>query len=229
MTRTIAIGDIHGCLTALDALLAAIEPTAQDVLIPVGDYIDRGPDSKGVIDRLMELKEKTKLFALLGNHEEMMLGVLDRKREPFAWLNHGGHKTMESYGFEGDLSVIPESHRAFLESLLPYYETPTHIVVHANYDPQMRMENQPPDLLRWVKISHQTPKPHFSGKHVVMGHTHHPEGQIVQLPHLTCIDTFCYGGKWLTALELESQHVWQSSPEGEVREFDLEPMPTPAN
>ena len=77
MTRTIAIGDIHGCLAAFDALLAAIEPTQQDILVPVGDYIDRGPDSKGVIDRLIELKEKTVLFPLMGNHEEMMLGVLD--------------------------------------------------------------------------------------------------------------------------------------------------------
>jgi serine/threonine protein phosphatase 1 len=158
----------------------------------------------------------------------MMLGVLDRRREPFGWLNHGGHNTMESYGFVGDLSVIPDSHRQFLESLLPYYESPTHIVVHANYDSQMRMENQSNELLRWVKISHQTPKPHFSGKHVVMGHTHHPEGQIVQLPYLTCIDTYCYGGKWLTALELETQRVWQSTPDGQVREFVLEPISNPA-
>lgn len=223
MTRTIAIGDIHGCLGALDALLAAIGPTPEDIVVTVGDYIDRGPDSKGVIERLMELKSKTQLFPLMGNHEEMMLSVLDRRREPFGWLNHGGHKTMESYGFVGDLSVIPTSHREFLESLLPYYESPSHIIVHANYDSQMKMENQSVDLLRWVKISQQTPKPHFSGKHVVMGHTHHPEGQIVQLPYLTCIDTFCYGGKWLTALDLQSQQVWQSTIEGEVREFALEP------
>lgn len=229
MTRTIAIGDIHGCLRAFDALLAAIDLQKTDILVPVGDYIDRGPDSKGVIDRLIELREQTQLFPLMGNHEEMMLSVLDRRREPFGWLNHGGHNTMESYGFAGDLSVIPASHREFLESLLPYYESPTHIIVHANYDSQMRMENQSADLLRWVKISHQTPKPHFSGKHAVMGHTHHPEGQIVQLPHLTCIDTYCYGGKWLTALELETQRIWQSTPEGEVREFMLEPVPSPAS
>ena len=114
MTRTIAIGDIHGCLRAFDALLAAIDLQKTDILVPVGDYIDRGPDSKGVIDRLIELREQTQLFPLMGNHEEMMLSVLDRRREPFGWLNHGGHNTMESYGFAGDLSVIPASHREFL-------------------------------------------------------------------------------------------------------------------
>jgi serine/threonine protein phosphatase 1 len=89
MTRTIAIGDIHGCLGALDALLAAIGPTQEDIVVTVGDYIDRGPDSKGVIERLMELQSQTQLFPLMGNHEEMMLSVLDRRREPFGWLNHG--------------------------------------------------------------------------------------------------------------------------------------------
>ncbi|MFM7929512.1 MAG: metallophosphoesterase family protein [Pirellula sp.] len=82
MTRTIAIGDIHGCLRAFDALLAAIDLQKTDILVPVGDYIDRGPDSKGVIDRLIELREQTQLFPLMGNHEEMMLSVLDRRREP---------------------------------------------------------------------------------------------------------------------------------------------------
>lgn len=224
MTRTIAVGDIHGCLKAFDALLETIQPSQEDVFVTIGDYIDRGPDSKGVIDRLIELQSRTQLKPIMGNHEEMMLAVLKREREPFGWINHGGLQTMESYGFEGDLSVIPDSHRAFMEQLLPYYESDHLIASHANYDAQMRMENQSVDMLRWLKISARMPRPHFSGKHVLVGHTHHPEGEIVRLPHLTCIDTYCYGGKWLTAIEWPTQRVWQSNPEGEVREIVLEPL-----
>jgi serine/threonine protein phosphatase 1 len=225
MPRTIAIGDIHGCLGPFDAILEAISPGAGDTVVTVGDYIDRGPDSKGVIERLLELSRRTQLVPLMGNHEEMMLAVLNRTREPFGWINHGGHQTMESYGFSGDLSVIPESHREFLSNLLPYYETDSHFVVHANYDPQMRLENQSIEFLRWTKLTERMPRPHFSGKHAIMGHTHNRNGDIVRAPHLTCIDTHCYGGKWLTALDWSCGKVWQASLDGSFREFDLEPLP----
>ena len=72
MPRTIAIGDIHGCLGPFDAILNAISPGASDTVVTVGDYIDRGPDSKGVIERLLELRRVTQLVPLMGNHEEMM-------------------------------------------------------------------------------------------------------------------------------------------------------------
>ena len=78
--RLIAIGDIHGCLTALDTLLDAIAPTSSDIIVTLGDYVDRGPDSRGVIDRLIELGRQTRLIGLLGNHEEMMLDVIRARR-----------------------------------------------------------------------------------------------------------------------------------------------------
>lgn len=217
MQRTIAIGDIHGCLEALNALLDAIKPTRDDTIVTVGDYVDRGPDSRGVIERLMRLEETTNLIPLMGNHEEMLIAVLDRQMEPYSWLNHGGVETMESYGFSGDLNCIPQSHRDFLKRLGEHYENETHFVVHANYDPDQPLADQPSDLLRWVKISNVLPGPHISGKKAIVGHTHDRQGEIFQVPHLVCIDTYCYGGKWLTAMELETGKVWQANPDGSMR------------
>ena len=135
MPRTIASGDIHGCLAALNALLDAIQPTRDDTIVTVGDYVDRGPDSNGVLERLLQLEQTTNLVPLMGNHEEMLIAILARQMEPYSWLNHGGVETMDSYGFSGDLACVPQSHRDFLNRLEDYYENGTHFIVHANYDP----------------------------------------------------------------------------------------------
>src|SRR5438128_342790 len=74
--RTIAVGDVHGCKAALDALLAAIEPEPADTLVTLGDYVDRGPDSRGVLDRLIGLAGRCRLVPLMGNHEEALLDAL---------------------------------------------------------------------------------------------------------------------------------------------------------
>ncbi len=214
--RTIVIGDIHGCLQALDAILAAIRPQPNDTLVTVGDYVDRGPDSKGVIERLLSLREQVHLVPLLGNHEEMMLDALEKRIEPFGWLNHGGAQTLESYGFTGDTNVVPETHLEFLRNLQTYFENDTHFVVHANYDPRLPLAEQPTELLRWVKLTERMPGPHVSGKIAVVGHTHDRQGEILKLPHLICLDTYCYGGRWLTAMDLDSQMVWQATREGEL-------------
>lgn len=214
--RTIVIGDIHGCLPALDTILAAIRLQPEDTLVTVGDYVDRGPDSRGVIERLMSLRETIRLVPLMGNHEEMMLDALEKRIEPFGWLNHGGAQTLESYGFMGDTSVVPESHLDFLRNLQPYFENETHFVVHANYDPRLPLSEQPTELLRWVKLTERFPGPHISGKIAIVGHTHDRQGEIVKLPHLVCIDTYCYGGRWLTAMDLETQSVWQATASGEL-------------
>lgn len=217
MSRTIVFGDIHGCLAAFDTLLAAIQPESSDTIVTVGDYVDRGPDSKGVLDRLLELEQKLNLVPLLGNHEEMMLAVLEHRMEPYGWLNHGGVETMESYGFNGDLNCVPKSHIDLIKRMPSFFETDTHFVVHANYDPQLPLSEQPNELLRWLKITEILPDPHMSGKRAVVGHTHDRQGEIFEVPHLVCIDTYCYGGHWLTALELESGKIWQASPDGVLR------------
>ncbi len=215
--RLIAIGDIHGCRAALESLWAAIAPTPEDTIVTLGDYVDRGPDSKGVIDLLIQYSKQCKLVAIQGNHEEMMLNVLREKLPPHRWLQFGGVDTLDSYGFVGDLKVIPEAHHAFFKSMVNYYETEGHIFIHANYDPGLPLDKQGIFQLRWLKLTESTPGPHMSGKRVVVGHTHDRGGQIFDIGHLICIDTFCYGGGWLTALDVRSGKIWQANREGGLR------------
>ncbi len=215
--RIIAVGDIHGCSKALDAILGAMQLTSNDTLITLGDYVDRGPDTKGVIDRLIELSTSCKLVPLLGNHEEMMLDVLQEQSPPYRWLQYGGVDTLDSYRFTGDMKVIPEDHREFLAKLVDYYETDENFFVHANYDPDLALDEQPIDLLRWVKLTESIPEPHFSGRRAVVGHTHDRGGEIFSLGHLICLDTYCYGGGWLTAMDMASGQLWQANVEGKLR------------
>lgn len=212
--RLIAIGDIHGFNQPLRTLLAAIDPTPEDVIVTLGDYVDRGPDSRGVVDTLLEYGKKTQLVALLGNHEEMMLNVVHGNEPHHAWLRYGGVETLDSYGFDGDLDFLPPEHLAFYESLGDFFEQGEYFFTHAAYDPNLQMNQQPPELLRWHSLRAGVPEPHFSGRVAVVGHTANDQGEIVDLGHLICLDTNCYGGGLLTAMELPSKRVWQSTPEG---------------
>lgn len=214
--RVIAIGDVHGCATALQKLLDAIAPQPEDTLVFLGDLVDRGPDSKGVVDQVLELNGKCGLRVIQGNHEEMMLNVVDGE-SPQEWLKHGGVATLDSYGFTGDLSVIPEAHLVLMREALPFYETENHFFTHGNYEPQKAFEDQDPMILRWQNLIVSTPGPHTSGKKAVLGHTPDKSGEIFDIGHLVCIDTFCYGGGWLTALDVEGGTIWQSNDEGELR------------
>src|SRR5687767_8328105 len=130
--RTLAIGDIHGCPAALDALLAAARPAADDVLVFLGDYVDRGPDSRGVIDRLLALRKAHRVVALRGNHELMMLRARADRTEYRMWCEVGGLQCLGSYGpapgRAGTLADVPAEHWRFLEEECgDYYETDTHI------------------------------------------------------------------------------------------------------
>jgi serine/threonine protein phosphatase 1 len=215
--RTIAVGDIHGCAAALKTLLSTIAPTPDDTIVTLGDYVDRGPDSRGVIDQLIELSKHCRLVPLMGNHEEMMLEVVRDKQQPYRWLQHGGVDTLDSYGFYGDMSVVPEAHLEFFRSMKDFFETDSHIFVHANYNPDVPLEEQSIFALRWQKLTEVTPGPHYSGKRVIVGHTHDRGGEVFDVGHLVCIDTYCYGGRWLTALDVASGKLWQVDSEGNLR------------
>ncbi|MEZ6137271.1 MAG: metallophosphoesterase family protein [Pirellulaceae bacterium] len=215
--RLIAIGDIHGCLAALNAILQAIAPQPTDTIVALGDYVDRGPDSKGVIDRLIELGQQCKLVSLQGNHEEMMLDVVKGGQPPYRWLQYGGVDTLDSYRFSGDMSVIPAEHHAFFASMLDYFETDEHIFVHANYEHDKPLSAQGKQVLRWLKLTDVTPPPHVSGKKAILGHTHDRAGELFDLGHMLCIDTYCYGGGWLTAIEVRTGQLWQADIDGNLR------------
>lgn len=224
--RTIAIGDIHGCSTALDALIEAIRPRREDVIVALGDFINRGADSRGVLDRLIDLGRRCRLIPILGNHDQMLLDARANRR-PTEWLpgygpmlqflEIGGYATLDSYGRGRDLSLIPDEHYEFLESCLDYHETDTHIFVHANYFPDIPMAEQPVGMLRWESLRQTTPGPHDSGKTVIVGHTSQKSGEILDLGHLICIDTYCHGGGWLTGLDVDSGEVWQADRDGRRR------------
>lgn len=187
----IAIGDVHGCPLSMDALFDRIQPTKDDTLVFIGDYIDRGPDSKGVIDRLLTLQDEYTCVFLRGNHEELLLGYLDRG-EYDLWAINGGIQTLASYGIHGEGVSLPEEHVDFVRSTLLYYETDEFFFVHAGIRPTMTVaenlaENDPMVFL-WerghLKASH-TPWE----KTVVCGHT--PVSDPVDRPHLINVDTGC--------------------------------------
>src|SRR5689334_22963347 len=97
MPRTLAIGDIHGHLAHLDALLDAVALTPEDHLILLGDYVDRGPDSAGVLNRVMALYRTHRVFPIKGNHEQMMLDARTSPETFFEWFINGGDAALVSY------------------------------------------------------------------------------------------------------------------------------------
>src|SRR3954465_7665924 len=155
--RTIAIGDIHGCSAALAALLAAIRPRPEDTIVTLGDYINRGPDSKGVLARLIDLGRRCRLVPILGNHDQMLLDVRSGKYPIYWLLDIGGTTTLDSYGPGRDLALIPQEHYEFLERCLDYHETVDHIFVHGNYYPDLPMDEQDVAILRWESLRDHSP------------------------------------------------------------------------
>ena len=152
MSRTIAIGDIHGCSSAFAAIIHAIDPQPDDLIIPLGDYVDRGIDSKGVLDQLIKLGDRCNLVPILGNHDQMMLHAGEGRSDFQFWLNCGGDSALDSYGSNQQLSLIPQSHFRFLKSCRSYFETDTHIFLHANYKPEVPLSNR---FLSGPERSHQ--------------------------------------------------------------------------
>ncbi len=215
--RTIAIGDIHGCAAALRSVLAQIEPAAGDTIVTLGDYVDRGPDSRGVLDTLIELKSRCRLVPLVGNHEQMLFSARASRLMLREWLRFGGQATLDSFGPLG-LNGLPRAHWAFLESCRMYFETETHLFIHANYDPAKPMGEQDEDTALSLSLDERLPGPHLSGKTVILGHTVQPRGQVLDLGYLKCLDTNCAGGGYLTAMDVGSGQTWRAS-EASSRRF----------
>jgi serine/threonine protein phosphatase 1 len=221
--RTIAIGDIHGCADALAALVGAIRPDPADTVVLLGDYIDRGPDSSRVLDQLIALGGRCRLVPLLGNHEEMLLDALRDITALKPWLTCGGVEALRSYGWVRGggrrplADWIPAPHRAFLAGCRPYHETDTHLFVHAGYVPELPLAGQPGLALRWRVTDPRTAVPHCSGKLAVVGHTPQGSGEVLDLGFLVDIDTNCWRGGWLTALDVGSGRLWQADRGGRLR------------
>ncbi|WP_020472575.1 metallophosphoesterase family protein [Zavarzinella formosa] len=224
--RTLAIGDIHGCLTALDTLLGFIQLKSDDHLIFLGDYIDRGPDSKGVLDRMIQLRLTGQVVTLRGNHELMMLGANEHRAALRSWLYCGGQEALDSYStfeHQATLKDIPSAHWHFLrQGCLDWYETDTHIFVHANLHYDLPMEHQETSYLQWEFLNPQMFKPHFSGKTMICGHSEQRNGRPLVIPGAVGIDTYAYGDGWLTCLDVATGEYWQTNELGETRMGTLE-------
>jgi serine/threonine protein phosphatase 1 len=224
IVRYLAIGDIHGCFQALRTLEALLELKPDDVLITLGDYIDRGPDSSAVLDWLLHQSKQRKLIALRGNHEVMMLEARADKEAMRDWLANGGDTTLASYSHVGDagqLVDVPDVHWTFLEyGTRPYFETETHFFVHANAYPDLHLKDQPEFMLYWEPLYQS--RPHESGKTMICGHTAQKSGVPKNLGHAICIDTWVYGAGWLTALDVATGDYWQANQKGESRLGNLD-------
>ncbi len=220
-SRTFAIGDVHGCLSQLDALLTAIAPTSADHLIFLGDLIDRGPDSAGVLRRVRALFKTHHVTVIKGNHEQMMLDARDSHAKLTDWLQNGGDATLESYaGVRSSLRDVPVQDWAFLSNQLVHFlEDDTHIFVHANAYPDVPMSEQPDYMLRWERCDAMSA--HESGKTIVCGHTPQKSGRLLNLGYGICLDTNACRAGPLTCLETRSGRVWQAMANGRVERSHL--------
>jgi serine/threonine protein phosphatase 1 len=219
-SRLIAIGDVHGCVLALDTVLEAIEPAPGDRLIFLGDMIDQGRESRDVLERIIALRKRCDVVLIQGNHEEMMYAAREDEKALRYWENCGGVATINSYRFGGTLADIPAEHWRLLNTCLPYYETDECIFSHANYLPDLPMAQQSEFSLRWELFDHENQQPHISGKTVVVGHTEQKNAEILDLGFAACIDTLCCKYGWLTAFDVSKREVWQASRWGILRDSE---------
>ncbi len=217
--RILAIGDIHGCNTALDTLLSQIQVQPEDTVVLLGDVIDRGPGTRQVIERLIELRQQCTLQFIRGNHEQMFFGVLNGTQNAEKWLIlFGGRDVLDSY--DGSLDNIPPEHLDFLELSLDYYQTTTEVFVHANLEPGIPLAEQSEVWLRWTRYTGREPQ-FPTGQRVICGHTAQKSGLPAKSRGWVCIDTHVYGDGWLTCLDVQTDEFFQADEAGRFRAGQL--------
>lgn len=219
------MGDIHGKLKLFDQLLenAGYRPD-QDKLILIGDLVDRGEDSKGVVARAIELKAAApdNVVVIRGNHEAMMVAALTDPESEQAelWFYNGGVETLQSYMDEHGNMDVPEAHWEFLSSLPTWYEDEHAIYVHASLAEVERGIFQHPSEapenpeLYWARNRHFFAE--YKGKTVVFGHTitgmaFGEKGKVWIRDSLICVDTGAYLTGILSAIELPSRAIYNAS------------------
>lgn len=189
--RYVVISDIHGEKAKLDSVLSQIEIRPDDVFVFLGDYIDRGPDSRGVVDRIIELGETNKCIYLMGSHEYALLHAKQDDYYQFLFDNYGGPATVKSYGsFENIFKV----HGEFFKSLKFYYLTDKYLFVHAGINPDYSLEEQDEVDLVYIRGRFIYSKHHLPQK-IIFGHTEFDEPYIRS--DKICIDLGC--GKYPAA------------------------------
>lgn len=229
--RLYAIGDVHGCLDALDGVHEWIardladRPAADWRIVHMGDYVDRGPDSRGVVGRLMALCASDRRHTCLqGNHDQMFIGAIRGETRWLAlWLEHGGIETLASYGLtredlehrimdgRGLDDMIPADHQAFLDGLGHHVRYGDYYFAHAGIDPEQPLDDQDPHDLMWIR----EPFLHDSRDHgAVVIHGHTPVRRIDVRPNRIGIDTGAVFGGSLSCIVLEDSSKAQLLPMG---------------
>ncbi|MGZ3650044.1 MAG: metallophosphoesterase [Bdellovibrionota bacterium] len=201
------IGDVHGCAEELKALIHKLPLDQNSTLLFLGDYVDRGPDSKAVIDTVLDLSEVYRVIALKGNHEWLMEQYLANPNNPVAsgnFILNGGSATLASYSADGATYTIPSSHRNFLKGLKLFHATESHFYVHAGIPPNYDFDSTTIDektahQFLWIRNVFLESKVKWP-KIVVHGHTPMEAAEI--LPNRINLDTGCVFGRRLSAMNM---------------------------
>ncbi len=226
--RIYAIGDVHGCVDLLEALLDEIRAdlrgwSGEPLLVFLGDYVDRGDNPAAIVERLAhgigraDLDCDCRLVCLKGNHEDLFLRAFENSRSLAVWLANGGAETCRSYGIDIDLmmthgklyaclpralrELVPKSHRTFLSRLPLFYTAGDYYFCHAGVRPGVGLNQQAEEDLLWIRDAFLRSK-RDHGKVVVHGHT--PAWQPAMQSNRIGIDTGAVYGGQLTALVLEA-------------------------
>ena len=221
-----AIGDIHGELEKLDELLELLPLESDDTLVFVGDYIDRGPDARGVVERMIRLRDQRHCVFLLGNHESMLLDFLGWTDDAYfggdAFLMNGGDRTLASYGYfdrenpDRETFQLPKEHEDFMLSLRLHHRVGDYLFVHAGLgarqleyeDADYALKKTRAEDLLWNRTTGDLP--HRLGLTVVYGHTPAEDFNVRwNLPYSVGIDTGAVYGGPLTALRLPDETLFQ--------------------
>jgi len=196
-----AIGDIHGSLHKLRKLIVRCEEHADGrpmTFVFLGDYIDRGPDSSGVIGTVMDLQSRlSNLIALKGNHEALALDVIDGTDPPAFWLTQGGAETLQSYGVK-DARELPQAHIDWLRSLPLRYDDGNRFFVHAGVNPHKPLDAQSERDLLWIREPFLSDERDY-GRLIVHGHTPQSTGAPDLRGNRLNLDTGAVFGGPLTA------------------------------
>ena len=212
--RTLIVGDVHGHLRALEALLAAVRPMPPDRLVFLGDYVNGGPDSAEVLERLIALQQTHGAICLRGNHDDVFDAAMRSEENVSGFVMLGGQTTLASYP-GGSAAGVPAAHREFLKALPLSWHDERVICVHAGIEPHEPPESPAHVQALWGHIDFA--RPHGSGRTVLCGHASQDSGVPLDLGHTICIDTDIKGGGWLTALDARTWTYTQSDKHGCIR------------
>ena len=224
-TRIYAIGDIHGRRDLFEDLVALIEAddttrgAAETTIVLLGDLIDRGPDSAGVLDAVIALKARRALRVIAGNHEEMLLAGFERREVLRAFITYGGRETLLSYGLDRETfneatlaelqamlpGLVPKRHLAFIREMENQVRCGDYLFVHAGIRPGVGLELQRLSDLRWIRSEFLEDK-RDHGVIVIHGHT--IADAVDERPNRIGIDTGAYASGVLTAIGLEGTERW---------------------